>query len=110
MLRRIEPEVGAWYEDSDRQALFEIVSFDEDTESIGIQYYDGEIEELDVDTFVRLPLVPVEQPEDWSGPFEMDHTDRDESDFSGAQEEQVRMQSLTNETFESSELQILDEF
>ena len=44
-------------------------------------YFDGEVEELDTDTFIKMPLRATEQPEDWGGPFEVDTEDRFESDF-----------------------------
>ena len=106
MLRRIEPEVGAWYENYDQQTLFEVVSIDDEGDSVGIQYYDGEIEELDLDTFIRLPLYPVDQPEDWSGPYEMEADDRFESDFAPAAETSA---AKLNAEFEADSMHILDD-
>lgn len=107
MLRRLEPEIGAWYENGDQQTLFEVVSIDEDGESLGIQYYDGEIEELDLDTFIRLPLFKVDQPEDWSGPYEMEPDDRFESDFTPAIAENSA--ATLNAEFEADSMHLLDE-
>ena len=107
MLRRIEPEVGAWYEHTDLQTLFEVVFIDDEGESIGIQYFDGEIGELELDAFIRMPLYKVDQPEDWSGPYEMDNDDFFESDF-GAFPTDTHSSALSEE-YESATMRILDE-
>lgn len=72
MLVRHKPEIGLWYENIERGDLFEVVAFDEDSGFVATQHFDGEIEELDTDTFLKMPIRRAEQPEDWSGPFEMD--------------------------------------
>ena len=80
MLTRTLPEIGQWYENKDTGALFEVVAIDEQG-LIATQYFEGEVEELDTDTFIKMPLRMTEQPEDWGGPFEVDAEDRFESDF-----------------------------
>lgn len=80
MLTRTLPEIGHWYENKDTGSLFEVVAID-DKGLIATQYFDGEIEEIDTDTFLKLPLRTTEQPEDWGGPFEVGTEDRFESDF-----------------------------
>ena len=40
---------------------------DEDAELIEIEYLDGDIEEIDVDTWAEFDLEKIEQPEGWSG-------------------------------------------
>ncbi|MGB3623378.1 MAG: DUF6763 family protein [Ketobacter sp.] len=107
MLRRIEPEVGAWYEHTDLQTLFEVVFIDDEGENIGIQYFDGEIEELELDAFIRMPLCKVDQPEDWSGPYEMDNDDIFENDF-GDFPPGNHTPALSDE-YESAIMHILDE-
>ena len=44
-----EPVIGAMYEDEDGLA-FEVVSFDEDEGIIEVQYEDGEVSEIDIDS------------------------------------------------------------
>ena len=72
MLTRHKPEVGTWYENLEDGELFEVVAVDEDSGFVATQYFDGALEELDHETFLKLPLRVAEQPEDWSGPFELD--------------------------------------
>lgn len=53
-----EPTVGAVYEDADGMA-FEILAVNEDDGTIEIQYEDGSVDELDVDTWHELDLQPL---------------------------------------------------
>lgn len=62
-----EPIIGQWYQDL-QQRRFEVVAADEDT--IEIQYYDGAVEELDLETWHQLNVVPVSEPGDASGPYD----------------------------------------
>lgn len=105
MLRRTRPEIGCWYEDAERGTLFEVVALDDDQNSIAIQYYDGEIEDMELDSFLQLPLRSVEQPEDWSGPYEVDRADRLESDFGSLPEETAEWQALDD----SDNLHLIDD-
>lgn len=81
MLRRTAPEVGCWYQEAEQGRLFEVVSLDEDENSVAIQYFEGEIEALELDAFMQLPLRIVEQPEDWSGPYELDPEDSMDDEY-----------------------------
>ncbi len=64
------PVIGLWYWDIEHTEQFEIVA--EDGESIEIQYFSGEIEELDMGTWFSMRVVSIAAPKDWSGPFEVD--------------------------------------
>jgi len=65
----INPVVGNWYKDNEDR-VFEVVSFDEGDSYIEIQYFDGEIDEMDLDGWESLAVENVAAPEDWSGPFD----------------------------------------
>ena len=70
------PNIGHWYQDALRMAIFEVVALDKDS-GVEIQYFDGEIEGLDLEAWYSLELVEIAAPEDWSGPFEMSKEDLD---------------------------------
>lgn len=78
MLRKHEaPVVGAWYWDVEQSLQFEIVAYDTDgdgkgSSTIEIQYFDGEVEELDMDTWVSMNVVSISAPKDWTGPYEVE--------------------------------------
>jgi hypothetical protein len=72
--REYEPVAGQWYENIDENESFRVLSVDEDSELIEIEYLDGDIEELDLDTWQEFDLDKIDQPEGWSG------TDDDEEE------------------------------
>lgn len=69
-MNELDPIVGNWYKDLETQSEFEIVAVDEDAQTVEIQYFEGEVEELDWDTWREMVLMPIDPPEDWSGPFD----------------------------------------
>ncbi|HRF62963.1 MAG TPA: hypothetical protein P5260_07755 [Candidatus Competibacter sp.] len=71
----VDPIIGNWYRNEETGNDFEVVALDEDAQTIEIQYFDGELEELDLDAWYELPLEAIEPPEDWSGPFDEMETD-----------------------------------
>ena len=90
----VDPIIGNWYRNHETGNDFEVVALDEDAQTIEIQYFDGEIEELDLDAWYELPIEGIETPEDWSGPF--DQIDADDPDY---EEEAVEeeMEELSDE-------------
>lgn len=80
MAREFEPVVGQWYENIDENDSFRVLSVDEDAELIEIEYLDGDIEEIDVDTWAEFDLEKIEQPEGWSGADITDDDDDEDDD------------------------------
>ena len=79
----VDPIIGNWYRNEETGNDFEVVALDEDAQTIEIQYFDGEVEELELDAWYELPLEAIESPNDWSGPFdglEEDELGYDEGD------------------------------
>ncbi len=70
-----ELTIGNWYKSQDIQKIFEIVAIDAEDDCIEIQYFDGEVEELDIDSWNELNTIEVAAPEDWCGPYEMNKED-----------------------------------
>jgi hypothetical protein len=54
-----------------------VLSVDEDDELVEIQHVDGDVEEIDLDTWHELDLDPAEEPEGWAGSVEDDDEDDD---------------------------------
>jgi len=65
--RDYEPVVGQWYENIDENESFRVLSMDEDAEVVEVEYLDGDIEEIDLDTWAEFNLEKINQPEGWSG-------------------------------------------
>jgi hypothetical protein len=65
-----DPIVDNWYQHPDKGQAFRVVAVDEAEGWVEIQYFDGNVEELDLDSWLRLELQPIEAPENWSGPMD----------------------------------------
>jgi hypothetical protein len=72
-----QPGIGDWYRLTGGE-LFEVVALDEDDGTIEIQYFDGTIEEMDVEDWNEQwddgALESAEAPEDWSGSVDIEAT------------------------------------
>lgn len=66
MGRDYDPIAGKWYEDLEENEVFKVLSVDPDEELVEIQYENGDIEEIDLDTWHELDLEQAEKPEGWS--------------------------------------------
>jgi hypothetical protein len=71
-----EPVPGQWYENVEEEETFRVLSVDEDSELIEIEYLDGDIEELDVEAWHEMDLELTDEPEGWSD----DEDDEDEEE------------------------------
>ena len=65
-----DPIVGNWYKNLETRTQFEVVAIDEQSQTVEIQYFEGEVEELDMEAWRELELDSIEPPEDWSGAFD----------------------------------------
>ncbi|MFI4956854.1 MAG: DUF6763 family protein [Gammaproteobacteria bacterium] len=74
------PEVGAWYLNTESGEMFEVVATDESAGDIEMQYFDGELSEVDADSWASMSLAVIPPPENWSAPFEIEEAEVDESD------------------------------
>ena len=75
--RDYEPVPGQWYENLEEEESFRVLSVDEDSELLEIEYLDGDIEEIDLETWHEMDLERIEEPEGWS---ESDDEDTEEED------------------------------
>lgn len=87
-----KPAIGQWYQDAQHR-YFEVVARDE--ESVEIQFYDGNIEEIDMDSWVLLSVKSAAEPNDGISPFE-------ELDFNEG--------DLTEESFQSRDWSLMADF
>jgi hypothetical protein len=78
--RDYEPVKGQWYENVEEDETFRVLSVDEDSELVEIEYLDGDIEELDLDTWHEMDLERIEEPEGWAAADAEEDEDDDEDD------------------------------
>lgn len=77
MSRDYEPAPGQWYENLEDEESFRVLTVDEDSELVEIEYLDGEIEEIDLETWHEMDLEQIDEPEGWA---ESDEEDEDEEE------------------------------
>ena len=75
--RDYEPVPGQWYENLEEEESFRVLSVDEDSELLEIEYLDGDIEEIDLEAWHEMDLERIQEPEGWS---ESDDEDTEEED------------------------------
>lgn len=80
MSRDNEPVPGQWYENVEEEETFRVLTVDEDSELIEIEYLDGDIEELDIEAWHEMDLELTSEPEGWSDEDEDDDEEEEEED------------------------------
>ncbi len=75
MVTEIYPIVSNWYQQQDKGQRFLVVAFDEDTGLIEVQYFDGSIEEFDLDLWYEMELESIAEPENWAGAVDVGDID-----------------------------------
>ncbi|HTY51489.1 MAG TPA: DUF6763 family protein [Steroidobacteraceae bacterium] len=85
MSRDYEPVAGQWYENVEEEESFRVLSVDEDSEIVEIEYLDGDIEEIDLETWHEMDLEKTDEPEGWS---DTDEDEDDEDDWDEEEEEE----------------------
>jgi len=76
--RDYEPVAGQWYQNVEEDEQFRVLSVDEDSELIEIEYLDGDIEEMDVESWHEMDLEKIAEPEGWSESEEEEDEDEDD--------------------------------
>lgn len=66
MLQKFQPEVGLWYQELDSGCQFTVVAIDDITGMIETQLAEGDVEELEQESWYKLSLQPMETPEYFS--------------------------------------------
>jgi hypothetical protein len=77
--RDYDPVKGQWFEDLEENEIFRVLSVDPDEEIVEVQYENGDIEEMDLDTWHELDLERAEEPEGWASD-EKDEKDKEEEE------------------------------
>ena len=74
LVDRVQPVIGKWYKRPGR-SIFEVVAIDDDERTIGLQHFDGTVDELDIESWDAAFIEIVEAPEDYSGSLDMQARD-----------------------------------
>lgn len=81
MARDYDPVQGQWFEDLEENEIFRVLSVDPDEEIVEIQYENGDIEEIDLDTWHELDLERTQEPEGWASDEEEEEEEEEEEDL-----------------------------
>jgi hypothetical protein len=75
-----QPSVGNWFRLQGGES-FEVVALDNDDGTIDVQYFDGTLEEMELEDWEAQcadgTLEAAEAPEDWSGSVDIERGDQD---------------------------------
>ena len=75
-MAEFEPIVNRWYRDLEKGYAFQVITRDDQQDTVEIQYFDGDLEEMDLEEWNAMALEPIEPPEDWTG--SIDHIEADD--------------------------------
>lgn len=94
----MKPVVGKWYRIQGSDS-FEVVAVDDDDGTIELQYFDGTVEEMDIEDWRAEKetgaLEEVEPPEDWSGSVDLDPEEDDMRGTTGYGQDEDRRHSAS---------------
>ncbi|MCQ8180903.1 hypothetical protein NP603_07270 [Methylomonas sp. SURF-1] len=65
-----DPVIGRWYKDLESNLTFKVVAIEGADESIEVQYANGDLGEYDNDSWYSSTIDYIEDPDDWSAPFD----------------------------------------
>ena len=69
------PQIGQWYERADASDVFQVTGIDERARTVEIQSLNGDIGEIDRDTWPVLALTYAQQPEEGVATLEESDTE-----------------------------------
>ena len=75
-MAKLAPIIGQWYQDVALNRLFEVVAVDDYAATIELQYEQGDLDEVDMESWAQMVVVTAQQPEDWRSSFELSEEDR----------------------------------
>ncbi len=91
MSRDYEPVPGQWYENLEEEESFRVLTVDEDSELVEIEYLDGDIEEVDIEAWHEMDLEHTTEPEGWAASQEEkeeeEEDDEDDDDWDDDEDE-----------------------
>jgi hypothetical protein len=78
-MEKVQPIVGNWYQRPGR-AIFEVVAIDDHTRTVELQFFDGTVDEMDLERWHKTFIQNVEAPEDYSGSMDLQDDNYDAKD------------------------------
>lgn len=70
-----DPIVDNWYFHKDKGQRFNVVAIDDKNETVEIQHFDGDVEEISFTDWYDMDIELSAEPENWSGPVDVGTVD-----------------------------------
>lgn len=88
------PVVDQWY--MSEQLLsgpFEVIEIDQKNGLIALQFANGELDEFEAETWIKLQPKSVEAPQDWATTYELHNEDEYEGEYIEQEDDSIRIRS-----------------
>jgi TATA-binding protein-associated factor Taf7 len=86
--RDYEPVPGQWYENLEEEEPFRVLTMDEDSELVEIEYLDGDIEEIDLESWHEMDLELTSEPEGWAESHQEKEDEDEDEDWDDEDEDE----------------------
>lgn len=70
-----DPIIDNWYCHLDKGQRFWVVAIDEETQTVEVEYFDGNLDQYGLEDWYQMEIMPCEAPENWSGPLDIGNVD-----------------------------------
>ncbi|MGD8515126.1 MAG: hypothetical protein PVF52_05885 [Granulosicoccaceae bacterium] len=70
-----DPIVDNWYFHRDKGQKFVVVAVDDDSETVEIQHFDGDLEEISFSDWYDMEIEISAEPENWAGAIDVGTVD-----------------------------------
>jgi hypothetical protein len=71
MPTEIDPIEGNWYMHLDKGQPFVVIAVDKDEGLVEVQHFDGDLEEISLESWYEQDFDIAEEPENWSGALDI---------------------------------------
>ena len=75
MKNELDPRIDQWYAHLDKGQRFFVVDIDDEENTVEIQHFDGDLEEITLDEWRDLMIELSEEPENWAGALDIAEKD-----------------------------------
>ncbi len=75
MQNELDPRIDQWYTHIDKGQCFYVIAIDEKQNTVEVQHFDSDLEELSLDEWRGLQIVLSEEPENWTGALDIAEKD-----------------------------------
>ena len=75
MPNELDPCIDQWYAHLDKGQRFYVTNVNEEQDTVELQHFDGDIEEIGLDEWRSLKIELSEEPENWAGALDIAEND-----------------------------------